>query len=266
MSGNITKKESNQLYSLVKFIHDTLTKHNIAYWVTGGTLLGAVRHGGLIPWDDDADICIMQPDLPKLKKLVPYFTKHGYDLLEITDEDYKCDKYKNTCSWAVYPTKGGLGCDIFVMKKKGKKITYANPVWEKADNGGKKCYFEENHVFPLVPTHFGNFFVYMPNNPIKHLNTCYDPDWNSHSQMLYDHRLGKWVNSKKKTMKSGEYVTLKAPTTTCDVDVPTNKVCPLSKQYKEKTKAQLYKEAAKKNIPGRSKMSKSELILNIKKH
>lgn len=253
MSGNITKKESDQLYILIKFIHDTFVKFNIRYWITGGTLLGAVRHGGIIPWDDDADINIMQKDLPKLKKLVSYFEKHSYTLSQIDDKNYKCKKYKGTCSWFIAPLKGGLGCDIFIMKQKGDRLAYANPVWDKADNGGKKCYFEKNHVFPLVPTHFGNFYVYMPNNPIKHLNTCYSDDWNSHSQMLYNHRLRKWINSKKKKMKTVEYVALKPPKVTCDTRVPVNKLCP--------SKKQLYENASKKNV----KVSKSELILNIYK-
>jgi phosphorylcholine metabolism protein LicD len=49
MTHNISKKESNSLYSVIKFVHDTFTEHKIAYWVTGGTLLGAIRHRGVIP-------------------------------------------------------------------------------------------------------------------------------------------------------------------------------------------------------------------------
>ena len=64
-------------------------KHNLKYILDWGTLLGAIRHNGFIPWDDDVDVSMLREDYDKLMEIGPKEFKHPYFLQNhYTDKNY----------------------------------------------------------------------------------------------------------------------------------------------------------------------------------
>ena len=61
-------------------------ENSILYWVAYGTLIGALRHNGFIPWDDDIDIGMMRTDYEKFIKIAPKALKKGYTLQHYTTD------------------------------------------------------------------------------------------------------------------------------------------------------------------------------------
>lgn len=62
-------------------------KHNIQYFADWGTLLGAVRHGGFIPWDDDIDIVMKREDYIKFMTVAKNDMEEGFDVLTFRNHD-----------------------------------------------------------------------------------------------------------------------------------------------------------------------------------
>ena len=68
--GSELRKLQLGALSILLDIDKFCRKHQIQYWIASGTLLGAVRHGGFIPWDDDLDIEMTEAEFKKFEKAV----------------------------------------------------------------------------------------------------------------------------------------------------------------------------------------------------
>ncbi|MBO5051106.1 MAG: LicD family protein [Clostridia bacterium] len=61
------RKVQDKILEVMKYIDQLCRRHGIVYYIMGGTALGAVRHGGFIPWDDDLDIFMTPAEYEKFK-------------------------------------------------------------------------------------------------------------------------------------------------------------------------------------------------------
>ena len=77
---------------IMEYIHEVCQKIGVKYFLAYGSLIGAVRHKGFIPWDDDMDICMLREDYEKLQDY----------LIANPDERYEVMSYKNNLNY-VYP-------------------------------------------------------------------------------------------------------------------------------------------------------------------
>ena len=87
------KKLWNVQIGLINEFARICKKHNLRWFAYGGTLLGAARHNGFIPWDDDVDLMMLRPDYEKFKVVAakeiqfPYYLDAAYNYRYEGDEN-----------------------------------------------------------------------------------------------------------------------------------------------------------------------------------
>ena len=103
---------------------DVCREHNLRVWVADGTLLGAVRHKGFIPWDNDIDVCMLRDDYDRLLQIGPDAFKRPYFLqTPYTDKRYYHGhaQLRNSETAAIRPSDSyrpfnqGIFIDIFPL-------------------------------------------------------------------------------------------------------------------------------------------------------
>jgi hypothetical protein len=159
------KKTFKKLLKILKLWNEVAKEGGIEYWACGGTLLGAVRHSGFIPWDNDIDISIMLSDLKKVKKNL--------------DKHPVLKYYESMCGLRVYlsdedDNKEITVMDIFICDYYNKiTISFCGAL----SNGGDPTWwmselFPNQHIYkselyPLKELAFEDTTIMVPNNEIN---------------------------------------------------------------------------------------------------
>ena len=153
------KKTFKKLLKILKLWNEMTKECGVGYWACGGTLLGAVRHCGFIPWDNDIDVSIMLSDLKKVKKNL--------------DKHPTLKYYESICGLKVYLDKDGMNAvmDIFICDYYNKiTINFCGPL---SDQGEPTWWMSEvfpnqhiynSELYPLKELAFEDTIIMVPNN------------------------------------------------------------------------------------------------------
>lgn len=186
MGKKISLNEIHEIeLEIIKDIDRVCRENNIRYTIIGGTLIGAVRHKGFIPWDDDIDIAMPREDYERFIEIYNLNKKDQFSIFEkkINDDYYypfmKISDNRTYLREKNYKEIKNLGAnlDIFPIDKissanldiKLKKIEFYY-------KGLSKCFSEQEKVTPSVLKRFLKNIIFFRNykfylNKIEKLST-----------------------------------------------------------------------------------------------
>jgi lipopolysaccharide cholinephosphotransferase len=131
-SEEIKQYELDILLDIQRFCEE----YSLKFYLSGGTLLGAIRHHGFIPWDDDIDICMPRPDY--IKFVHNYNSDKGFyiksDILQ--NWDAPCSKVLNPLTVVkshISENETGLWVDVFPVDGLPADIREVEKIYKKCD-------------------------------------------------------------------------------------------------------------------------------------
>jgi len=158
----LTQPQVNDLYEMLKHLVGVLDKYAIGYCLTDGSLLGAIRHQGFIPWDDDIDIAVEKKDITKIRNLKYILDCEG--------------KYKlGGVGKFMKLKKDNIWIDIFILD---------DGVFPQKHFANLS--FKEQEYKPFKKSKFGDIVVKVPQKAEEYLDRIFK-DWRDIAY-IYNHK------------------------------------------------------------------------------
>lgn len=197
-----------RLVKILKWFNEFCISHHLKYYILGGTMLGAVRHGGFIPWDDDIDVGLPRKDYEEFLTLTKGaqfgdFVTEGIDTPN-KDFFYGYAKIYDTKSTLVennrYKIKRGIYVDVFpidgVANSSEEINSYISPIFSKHNlllarscgiRKGRKWYKNASvRLARLIP----NFIIDNKKLMLSVDNMCKQRDYDDYS--IVGNLYGAW--------------------------------------------------------------------------
>lgn len=210
------KEQKKIMIELLEYFDKVCRKNNIKYSLIGGSLIGAIRHKGIIPWDDDIDVILLKNEYLKLIQILEDKNDSRYKLLTINNcrgYNFPFPKLVDKRTFVVEPKllnqieEYGIFIDIFsysntsnsekIRIKDFKKIKLLNSMMTRTKLDFKNDGFKQNFL-RLNKNILSKIIGY--RNIIKFLNNIY----NKYNNVDTDYVVSNWpaYNINKEVQKS----------------------------------------------------------------
>lgn len=198
--------DAGKFYDLLMKVDKIFEENKIPYCAIFGTLLGAIRHGGMIPWDDDIDIAIPFESKAPFESLKSTLDAAGFELFFYEPYFYKIFpkdginlvKEDGTVLPCKYPF-----IDIFTVRQVHNTcyyVWYTDPnmnMLPAKDQGHGWCLYPKEFSYPFPKVAFGPMHIPIPHNAREILERDYGADWDQVAYATFNHRTETFLKKEK---------------------------------------------------------------------
>lgn len=172
---------TERIYEMVGVFDRLMAERGLTYWAEAGTLLGAVRHGGLIPWDGDVDLAVPEPDGRRLPELAGGLRRAGLDLRPTSfgmKIGYLADRYPHRTRWGriarTFVRNEHPYVDLFFKTELADRYVFTFPYPQRM--WPEQSIMRKSELLPLARYRFGPVEIAGPAHPEPYLRRAYG-DW-----------------------------------------------------------------------------------------